>query len=97
MTYFAIIMHMDLRSLEHLCGLARIELSADEVKEFEGKFKRLIGFVDLLRAYEPRGDEDALAMSGSLLLREDTEQAFSWPEGTRHNYRVPQIIDFEGE
>jgi len=88
---------MDRKAFEHLCNLARLELSADETAEFEHKFERLLEFVDQCQQYEPASREAPLTLKDNVELRKDHSQGFEWPEGTAHEYRVPKIIDFEGE
>ena len=87
---------MDRQTFEKLCGLARLELSADELVEFERKFSRLLGFVEQVRAYTPVTEGPPLTLAERVELRRDTAADFEWPEGFKHDYRVPQIIDFEG-
>jgi Asp-tRNA(Asn)/Glu-tRNA(Gln) amidotransferase C subunit len=88
---------MDRRAFEKLCELARLELSADELAEFEHKFRRLLDFVEQLRAYTPRTEGPPLTLADRVELRRDMPQPFDWPEDFVHDYRVPKIIDFEGD
>jgi len=87
---------MDRRTFDHLCELARLQLSDEEIVEFERKFKSLLRFVEKTQAYEPQADGAPLVMSQRVELRRDTPETFTWPEGQVHDYRVPKIIDFEG-
>lgn len=87
---------MDRRSFEHLCQLARLELKAEELVEFERKFNKLLGFVEQVKAFEPPEGAKPLTLVDELDLRRDNARGFEWPEGHKHDYRVPQIIDFEG-
>ena len=87
---------MDRRTFDHLCDLARLQLSDDEFVEFERKFQKLLGFVDKVQSYEPQSEGPPLVMKQKVDLRRDTPETMPWPEGTAHDYRVPQIIDFEG-
>lgn len=94
---FAIIKCMDRRSFEHLCELARLELDPSEVVEFERKFKRLLGFVEQVQNYTPASSGPPLTLSDKVELRRDAPRDFPWMPGRKHDYRVPTIIDFEGE
>ena len=87
---------MDRQLFSHLCELARLELSEQEAGEFEHKFARLLGFVEQVQAYTPQTEGPPLTLKERVDLRPDTAAGFDWPEGTPHDYRVPQIIDFEG-
>lgn len=87
---------MDRRSFEHLCELARLELEEGEVAEFERKFKRLLGFVEQVQQYVPIAEDPLLVFGDKVELRRDRAVPYDWPEGTRHDYRAPRIIDFEG-
>jgi Asp-tRNA(Asn)/Glu-tRNA(Gln) amidotransferase C subunit len=88
---------MDHDLFEHLCGLARLRLDEAEVQEFEAKFARLLEMVESLAAWEPGDAEDAASQAAGLKLRQDTAADYVWPPDTRHSYKVPMIIDFEGE
>ena len=81
---------------EHLCELARLELEAEELVEFERKFSSMLHFVEQVQAYEPQTEGAPLALIDRLDLRNDDVQRFDWAQDTRHDYRVPKIIDFEG-
>jgi Asp-tRNA(Asn)/Glu-tRNA(Gln) amidotransferase C subunit len=94
--------------LDQLCGLARLELAADERGDFKAKFERLLGFVEQVQTYGgagiparqdpqagmPAPPSESLAMHDELELRRDVPQPFEWPAGFVHNYRVPQVIAF---
>jgi Asp-tRNA(Asn)/Glu-tRNA(Gln) amidotransferase C subunit len=88
---------MDRRSFEHLCELARLELGPDELVEFERKFKRLLGFVEQVQNYTPANSGPPLTLSERVDPRRDAPRDFPWPAGRAHDYRVPAIIDFEGD
>jgi len=84
--------------LDQLCGLARIELTADERGDFKAKFEGLLAFVEQVQTYAARetGDPSAppLVFVDQLVPRKDVAERFEWPAGTRHDYRVPQVIAF---
>jgi Asp-tRNA(Asn)/Glu-tRNA(Gln) amidotransferase C subunit len=88
---------MDRRSFDHLCELARLELKPDELVEFERKFKRLLGFVEQVQRFTPSSSGPPMTLIERLEPRKDASQAFDWPEGKAHDYRVPTVIDFEGD
>ena len=83
--------------LDNLCGLARLRLAADEADAFADKFGRLLEFVERTQAYQPASAEPPHTSAEAVELRKDVELDFAWPEAVRHDYRVPKIIDFEGE
>jgi aspartyl/glutamyl-tRNA(Asn/Gln) amidotransferase C subunit len=86
---------MEAELLENLCGLARLRLDAAEKEAFAAKFERLLGFVELVQATELK---DVPVVDAAVLeLRRDIEQDFSWSTGWKRDYRVPKVIDFEGE
>jgi aspartyl/glutamyl-tRNA(Asn/Gln) amidotransferase C subunit len=87
---------MDRQTFEKLCELARLELTDAELVEFERKFNRLLGFVEQVQAYTPQSAGPPLTLAERVELRRDNIADFEWPEGFKHDYRVPQIIDFEG-
>jgi Asp-tRNA(Asn)/Glu-tRNA(Gln) amidotransferase C subunit len=88
---------MDRAALEHLCALSRLQLSADELIEFERKFARLLEFVEITQYYEPKSEGPPLTLLPQVDLRRDHSSPFEWPDSAAHDYRVPQIIDFEGD
>lgn len=88
---------MDRRSFDHLCELARLELQPDELVEFERKFKRLLGFVEQVQNYNPESSGPPLTLAERLAPRKDAPRDFPWLEGRKHDYRVPTVIDFEGD
>lgn len=88
---------MDHDLFEHLCGLARLRLDEAEVQEFEAKFARLLEMVDSLSTWEAQDSAAADGQMSGLKLRQDVAVDYVWPEGTQHVYKVPMIIDFEGE
>lgn len=88
---------MDRNSFERMCKLARIELGEQELADFEPKFAKLLGFVDLIQGYEPNSNVQPMTLVDSLELRPDNPQVFEWPEGQAQQFQVPKIIDFEGE
>lgn len=88
---------VDKASLDDLCELARLRLDAGETEAFVQKFEGLLAFVEAIREYEPVSGEPPLTSGERLLPRKDNPQDFAWPRGTRHDYRVPRIINFEGE
>jgi aspartyl/glutamyl-tRNA(Asn/Gln) amidotransferase C subunit len=88
---------VDTKTLRHLCALARLELSASEEADFSAKFDRLLAFVEQVRSFDPGDSQAELSAIERLELRRDTPESFAWPEGARHDYRVPQVINFEGE
>lgn len=87
---------MDRQTFEHLCTLARLQMSDTEIAEFERKFKSMLQFVEQTQAYTPESDAPPLVLKTMVELRRDTIRTFEWPDGTVHDYRVPKIIDFEG-
>ena len=87
---------MDHKLFLHLCELARLRLDDQEAQDLERKFNRMLEMVDSLAAWEPRDSKSAGDGKG-LELRQDIVRAYEWPEGTKHSYRVPTIIDFEGD
>ncbi|MCB1220926.1 MAG: hypothetical protein H7A35_12330 [Planctomycetales bacterium] len=80
----------------HLCGLARLRLDEREAADFERKFNSMLKMVDSLNQWEPQ-DSKLAGIDGGLQLRPDKVVEYVWPEGTVHDYRVPTIIDFEGD
>ena len=88
---------MEREALEHLCTLARLHLSADEVAEFERKFSRLLEFVEQTQYYKPKSEGPPLTLVQQVELRRDQVDPFDWPELEAHDYHVPKIIDFEGD
>ena len=88
---------MDRNIFDRMCKLARIELTEQEQANFEPKFEKLLGFVDVIQKYEPSGKTQPMTLVESLILRPDLPRAFEWPEGQKQHFQVPQIIDFEGE
>ena len=88
---------MDRHTFTHLCQLARLELTDREAGEFEAKFQRLLGFVEKLLEYTPVSTGAPMTLADKLELRRDFIEPFEWPEDTVHNYRVPAVIDFEGD
>lgn len=88
---------MDRHTFTHLCQLARLELTDHEVGEFEAKFQRLLGFVDKLLEYAPESTGTPMTLADKVELRRDNVEPFDWPEDMVHDYRVPQVIDFEGD
>lgn len=87
---------MDHKLFLHLCELARLRLDEREMKDFEQKFSRMLEMVDSLAQWEPE-DSKLASVEGGLELRPDRPESYEWPEGTVHDYRVPTIIDFEGD
>jgi aspartyl/glutamyl-tRNA(Asn/Gln) amidotransferase C subunit len=83
--------------LENLCALARLRLDAEEKEAFASKFERLLGFVEQVQATSVPGDAGEAHDTPILDLRRDIETDFGWPASWRHDYRVPKVIDFEGE
>lgn len=71
-------------------------MSPGEIAEFERKFARLLEFVEQTQSYAPASEQAALALKESVELRRDHAKRFEWPDELEHDYRVPQIIDFEG-
>ncbi|MCH7473002.1 hypothetical protein IIA79_08645 [bacterium] len=88
---------MKRHEFEHLCQLTRLELGEDEFAEFERKFSRLLGFVEMVQEYEADSSEAPLALVEKVELREDRAVRCDWPEEFAHDYRVPRIIAFDGE
>ena len=88
---------MERETLEHLCTLARLQLSAEEIAEFEQKFARLLEFVEQTQYYKPKSEGPPLTLVQQVDLRRDQIVHFDWPDETAHSYRVPRIIDFEGD
>jgi Asp-tRNA(Asn)/Glu-tRNA(Gln) amidotransferase C subunit len=88
---------VDSATLNELCGLARLRLDAAEAEAFAAKFDGLLAFVDKIREYEPQSSEPPLTTGEALRLRPDSALRFKWPDGTHHAFRVPRIINFEGE
>ena len=86
---------MEARTLEELCALARLDLTDQERSDFLLKFEGLLAFVDAVQRYASSPATHDLALVEELDLRRDIVAPFEWPVGTSHNYRVPQIIDFE--
>ena len=86
---------MEREKFNHLCKLARLQLDDSEVAEFEKKFERLLGFVDLIQEYEPQSEGKPLTLIDKLELRRDTPATCDWPDFYDHKYNVPQVIDFE--
>ncbi|MEZ5339763.1 MAG: hypothetical protein R3F46_16065 [bacterium] len=87
---------MDHELFMHLCNLARLRLDERETADFERKFASMLAMVDSLSRWEP-ADAGLAGVDGGLQLRPDSVRDYEWPEGTVHDYRVPMIIDFEGE
>jgi Asp-tRNA(Asn)/Glu-tRNA(Gln) amidotransferase C subunit len=87
---------MERDAFNHLCGLARLTLGAGEFAEFEGKFARLLGFVEQVQGYTPQTSGPPLTLIDRVELRRDMPLSYDWPENTAHSYRVPAVIDFEG-
>ena len=88
---------MDHELFMHLCGLASLRLDETEVQEFEAKFKRMLEMVDSLAAWEAQDSAADSRLTHGLTLRTDIPVDYVWPQGTVHDYRVPMIIDFEGD
>ena len=88
---------MDHELFKHLCELARLRLDEADEQEFEAKFTRLLEMVDSLAAWEPQDGTGDSGQGPRLQLRSDTAVPFSWPLDTLLDYRVPMIIDFEGD
>jgi len=88
---------VDRALLGNLCELSRLRLDADEADAFAEKFSSLLQFVDRVQSYVPQGDGPPLTAGAHVELRPDVEREFEWPPGTMHSYRVPKVIDFEGE
>jgi Asp-tRNA(Asn)/Glu-tRNA(Gln) amidotransferase C subunit len=88
---------VDRELLDNLCGLARLRLDPPEVAAFAEKFGRLLEFVQRTQSYEPLSTGPPHTSSESLVARKDVEVDFTWPRPASHDYRVPRIIDFEGE
>jgi Asp-tRNA(Asn)/Glu-tRNA(Gln) amidotransferase C subunit len=86
---------MEAELLENLCGLARLRLDEAEKTAFAAKFGRLLEFVEHVQGAE--FDDPPVTDSQVLELRRDIELDFEWPAGWKHDYRVPKVIDFEGE
>lgn len=86
---------MEAGVLVNLCGLARLRLDDAEKEAFAAKFERLLGFVEHVQTAEL--DDVSVTDSTVLDLRRDITQDFNWPAGSQHDYRVPKVIDFEGE
>jgi Asp-tRNA(Asn)/Glu-tRNA(Gln) amidotransferase C subunit len=80
-----------------LCELSRLRLDADETEAFAEKFAGLLHFVDRVQSYEPQSAAPPATAGERLELRGDVERDCAWPRGTIHDYRVPKVIDFEGE
>jgi len=76
--------------------LARLQLSPDELVEFERKFARLLEFVEKTQEYQPQSEGPPLTLLPHVDLRRDHSSPFDWPAEAAHDYRVPRIIDFEG-
>lgn len=76
--------------------LAKLELSTEEEVDFSAKFDRLLAFVEQVKSFDAVRDGKLSALA-RLDLRRDNPVVFEWPEGTRHDYRVPQVIQTEGE
>ena len=87
---------MEREQFEKLCQLARLGLSAEERSEFERKFSRLLEFVEAVQGYTPQTEGLPLTLAERVELRLDNVAPFDWRASQRHDYRVPQIIDFEG-
>ncbi len=87
---------MDHELFKHLCELARLRLDEREAQDLERKFNRMLEMVDSLAAWEPQ-DSTLSSAAGGLQLRPDIARDYEWPEATKHEFRVPMIIDFEGE
>lgn len=85
------------QTLRQLSALAKLELSAEEEADFSAKFDRLLAFVEQVQAFDPGEAPAELAAVERLDLRRDTPVPFEWPAETRHEYRVPQVINFEGD
>lgn len=88
---------MERDTLEALCGLARLRLDTAETEAFQQKFEGLLNFVERIREYEAQSEEPPLTTGSRLEPRPDAPQRFAWPQGTQHEFRVPKIINFEGE
>jgi Asp-tRNA(Asn)/Glu-tRNA(Gln) amidotransferase C subunit len=88
---------MDRALLGTLCELSRLRLDAAEADAFAQKFEGLLHFVERVQSYEPQSSAPPLTAGSHVELRKDVEAPFPWPAGTVHDYRVPKVIDFEGE
>lgn len=89
--------HVDTRTLRHLCALAKLELAASEEADFSAKFDRLLAFVEQVQSSEPGTGEAVLSAIEKVELRSDLPRAFTWPDGFLHDYRVPLVINTDGE
>jgi Asp-tRNA(Asn)/Glu-tRNA(Gln) amidotransferase C subunit len=88
---------VDRALLGTLCELSRLRLDANEADAFAEKFSNLLHFVERVQSYTPQTDAPPLTSGEHVELRQDVERNWPWPAGTGHAYRVPKVIDFEGE
>jgi aspartyl/glutamyl-tRNA(Asn/Gln) amidotransferase C subunit len=88
---------VDRNTLDALCQLARLRLDDAETDAFAEKFNGLLSFVERICKYEPNSADTALSSGAQLMLRKDKPQSFGWSPTTQHDYRVPAVINFEGE
>jgi Asp-tRNA(Asn)/Glu-tRNA(Gln) amidotransferase C subunit len=88
---------VDRALLGTLCELSRLRLDAAEADAFAEKFSGLLHFVERVQTYQPQSDAPPLTAGEHVELRQDSRRDWPWPAGTKHDYRVPKVIDFEGE
>ena len=84
---------MEREALEHLCTLARLQLSADELVEFERKFARLLEFVEQTQYYKPKSEGPPLTLVKQVELRRDQKDPFEWPDEASHESRECVVCD----
>lgn len=76
-----------------LAQLARIDLSEDELAEFEGEFNEILRYVEQLQAVDIAGYEPTSQVTGlTNVMRKDSEKDYGYiPADLLKN--VPQIKD----
>ncbi len=94
--------HVSREEVEHVAGLARLQLSADELETFSGQISRILTYMEDLNAVETTGVSGTTSMAAGDVTawRDDVvrpslsrEQAVgNAPDAVDGLFRVPQVI-----
>lgn len=89
------------KDVEYVAGLARLELSEEEMTMYEKELLDVLGFIDKLNELDTEGVEPMVyALPGGNVLRSDElkesmdveDVLFNAPEREDDYFRVPKIL-----
>lgn len=94
--------NITIKDVQHVAKLARIAVSEDELKKYQGQLERILGYIAVLKTKDTEGvPPTAHPYETSTVWREDVAKPFpnlddlfkNAPEMEESFYRVKKVIE----